>query len=267
MATEMPLHTVYDTATIRAVTQECQQEFRTCAEVPALTEKHWAENRLADFNLWGAWVGASAEEPNSLELHLYHDSEAQKVVISTLSILIAWLRKCKEVAETQRTGSQPPAAASDSNAIPTRTNTSDGHETPIGLQEAKKSVGDILAALIDLGIAIGHDVGGVPSRFTAADRALEEQADGSLYLELTEHLKFVLSSAKIPRIATRSNEALMRRTSYQELAVPKSWAVVGDVSHEQLILLKANIKRHNRFVYAQKREVSLKVLQVQADTS
>lgn len=246
MATESPLHPAYDTATIRAVTQECQEAFRACTEVPALTETHWADNRLVDFNLWGARVGAIAEEPNSLELYLHHDSEAQKVVISTLSLLTAWLRKCKEVAETQRTGSQPPDAY-DPNAMPTRTTISDKYEKAIGLQEAIKSVGEILAVLIDLGVAIGHDAGGVSSLFTEADRALEQQVDGSKYSELTEYWKSVLSLSKTPRIATRPDE-------------------VSDVSHDQLILLKANIKRHNRFVYAKQREVSLSFLQVQAGT-
>lgn len=45
----------------------CRLSLEDCLTVESLREHGWAENRLADFNLWAAGVGASAPTQASLD--------------------------------------------------------------------------------------------------------------------------------------------------------------------------------------------------------
>lgn len=57
----------------------------------------WAENRLFDFNLWAAGVGASAKLTASLDYRLASQPEGRIVVMGFLSALLAALEECKEL--------------------------------------------------------------------------------------------------------------------------------------------------------------------------
>ncbi|KAF7682277.1 hypothetical protein GT037_001253 [Alternaria burnsii] len=230
---------------------------------------HWAENRLADFNLWDAGIGASAGDPNSLDLRLHHDVSAQKVVTGTLSTLIAWLQKCIELASISPTDRRRSAEASRPDGLLLQATSSDRHESEngepsISLQEAKTSVEEVLDVLIDLGIAIRQ--AGVSSRFMKADRALERQKDDGIYSELVNHLRFLLSLGKIPRTATSKGEGSHITVSQDQLAAFEH-CIVDELPDEQQVLLNANIKRHHRFMHARKRGAKLGLQGVRLDAS
>ena len=57
----------------------------------------WAENRLADFNLWVAGVGASAKRRASLDERLALEPEVRAVVTNLLITLKVLVEKCKEL--------------------------------------------------------------------------------------------------------------------------------------------------------------------------
>lgn len=252
-------HETYDTETIRSITRVCRQTLQSCAKTPALTEMYWAENRLADFNLWDAGIGASADEPNSLDSRLRHDTSARKVITGTLGTLIAWLQKCLEVTRNSRTDRRLSAEASNPGVLPLQAISSDKHELeddepPISLQEAKISVGELLDVLIDLGIAIRQ--AGMSSRITKADRALERQEDDSPYPELVNHLRFLLSLGKVPRTTPSTGEGSHITASQDRMAAFED-CIVGKLPNEQQILLDTNIKRHHRFMHARERGAKL----------
>lgn len=55
----------------------------------------WAENRLAEFNLWAAGAGAFAGEKASLDARLALQMDTQTFVISILSLLLSCVEKCR----------------------------------------------------------------------------------------------------------------------------------------------------------------------------
>jgi hypothetical protein len=83
---------IFDAAAI------CRAQLEQCDTRPALNEDHWARNRLADFSLWNAGVGATAKKHMSLDVRLQNDDAARSVVIGILSTLTAWTKKCSDLA-------------------------------------------------------------------------------------------------------------------------------------------------------------------------
>ena len=264
--------TAYDTLTIRSAALVCRQRLVVCAKTPVLTEKHWAQNRLADFNLWDAGVGASVYDPNSLDLRLGHDRSARKLVIGTLSALSAWLQKCIEIAKASSTETGTLDDVSDSDGLSSQASDSyereDTAELPISLGEAKDSIADLLDVLIDLGMVIRQ--AGASSRFRKADRTFElrMRRPDEAYSILAEHLRFVLSLSAIPRqTTTPGHDSPPTRHSYSERVVPHHWTVANTLQFEQQVLLDTNMKRFNRFVFAMERGEKLDFRREQENAS
>lgn len=58
-------------------------------------QDEWAENLLADFNLWSAGAGASANDRASLDHRLAPEPDVRAVVINLLSMLNAVVKRCQ----------------------------------------------------------------------------------------------------------------------------------------------------------------------------
>jgi len=54
----------------------------------------WAENRLADFNLWASGIGASARNRASLDARLAVRPDARDVIASLLRLLNSVVEEC-----------------------------------------------------------------------------------------------------------------------------------------------------------------------------
>jgi hypothetical protein len=78
-------------------TQACLRSFNECLTVPVLGHREWVENRLADFNLWAAGVGASAKESLSLDSRLVCEPGMRTVVIDLLKTLMVYVHQCKNI--------------------------------------------------------------------------------------------------------------------------------------------------------------------------
>jgi hypothetical protein len=85
--------------TISEATAACFQSFTDCLGVESLAKDEWAENRLADFNLWVSGTGASAQKRASLESRLALEPEAREVILSLLDQLTKTVDKCKTLSE------------------------------------------------------------------------------------------------------------------------------------------------------------------------
>lgn len=59
----------------------------------------WAENRLADFNLWASGVGASATTQASLDWRLHYQPKARIVLVSLLVALKEFVEQCNDLGE------------------------------------------------------------------------------------------------------------------------------------------------------------------------
>ncbi len=54
----------------------------------------WAENRLADFNLWAAGSGAFAGQRASLDDRLAYEQDTKTLVVNMLTLLYSCISAC-----------------------------------------------------------------------------------------------------------------------------------------------------------------------------
>lgn len=78
-------------------TSACRRSLQGCQPIAALIDGGWAENRLSDFNLWAAGVGASAEAHVSLDWRLHFQPEARVVLTNLLFVLKGLVEQCKNL--------------------------------------------------------------------------------------------------------------------------------------------------------------------------
>jgi hypothetical protein len=278
---------------IRAATQVCRQRLQECASQASLRERHWAENRSSDFNLWDSGVGACANELNCLDKRLERDISAQKVVIGALSTLAAWTTKCRQLAEAVEPTTRLPDHQPGSNSMSPNEQNTDPPDS-ITLDEAKDTVKRLLKILVDLEIAIRR--AGTASRVRRADRTFNKRKDR--YAELSEHLEFILRVSGAPRrnhtsanqrsapanidkivIAPAPDQSGASQQSHSsadqrsapaktdeidvESALGQLRGVKAPLRPEQQILLLANIKRTDRFLFYKGRQEQLRSEQAQ----
>ena len=82
---------------IHEATLKCRRSFTACLEVETLTKDEWAENRLADFNLWISGTGAEAAKRASLDSRLAHRPEVRDVVANILNLLAGVVDDCRKL--------------------------------------------------------------------------------------------------------------------------------------------------------------------------
>lgn len=91
----MAVNLLPDPHSIFNASNACRQSFEDCLTVTSLINNEWAENRLAEFNLWAAGVGASVKERASLDTRLTLQTEVRDVVTNLLVMLKAFIEECK----------------------------------------------------------------------------------------------------------------------------------------------------------------------------
>ena len=116
-------------ASISTAAQQCRALLRACRELDALKHDEWAENRLAEFNLWTASSGVFAGDRASLDYRLAPHPEVKSVMVSLLAVLTESLTQC------QYYGMEQPAAVEEAELV------SDAHSDD---EEASSSSGSIL---------------------------------------------------------------------------------------------------------------------------
>lgn len=84
---------------ISEATAVCSQSFTDCLAIEALMTDEWAENRLADFNLWVSGIGASAHGRASLDSRLALKLETREVIVNLLRLLAGVVDECKELGQ------------------------------------------------------------------------------------------------------------------------------------------------------------------------
>ncbi|KAM0345648.1 hypothetical protein ACHAPU_006302 [Fusarium lateritium] len=223
-------------------------------------ELEWAENRLAEFKLWAGGVGAFASDRASLDARLAVEWETKSLVTSILILLRACIERCwsnavEEFNEGRFSPNEhesPPSSNSsqtldepkespeptprsfspwsDSSATDSESRDDTDQESPdLGnLEAAKSEVEQIIDHLIRLGVAIRKS--GTSSRSQKADR----------YFKDSDHQDFLRYLTVI--VLGRGTEDGREQFEID----PKSLSPV----QERLVM--ANLRRRNRFLYAQR---------------
>lgn len=229
---------------IADVTVSCLKHFNDCLGVDFLMVDEWAENRLADFNIWIFGTGATARGKASLDSRLAGRPETKEIIIELLHHLGVLIRQCKDFGREAETFDYAPVPSNDEDLLevdqspqhsPLRSfspwsDASGTDEKPSctvvvpekPLLQTKlqkmKNIETILDQLARISVAIRRS--GTHSRLQKADHRLNPDD----HQVLRDHLIVIL----------------LRRPGH-----------IADLTEVQKRLLDANIKRRNRFIYAQ----------------
>lgn len=159
-----------------------------CTSIKPLMVNEWAENRLMDFNLWDAGVGASLKSHACLDERLITQPAVQTVVLGLLSALKAFAQDCigsghGDFLEAHRrpnnvggsgsstnigrsTVDDPFASWSDESSLDSIDSENARSKKPV-LEQAMAGMESVLNQLIRLGMAIRTS--GTVSRLRKAD--------------------------------------------------------------------------------------------------
>ncbi|KAL2858223.1 hypothetical protein BJX68DRAFT_163001 [Aspergillus pseudodeflectus] len=215
--------TIFDAAT------ECRYIFRTAITTPRLMHQEWPENRLADFNLWASSAGASATGKASLDYRLRENLDAHTILINLLSMLRILVQKCISQGKVR---ALTVSSLTDAHLI-----AGEVGYTAAGLSSkettSRKDVEDNINRLTRLTVAIRK--AGTRARLQKADSSFNP--DDSQLVTLRQHLEFLL--------LVRPDEHGGSDSSGKQLGVAR-------VNPIQQRLIDANLRRRNRFMYAQK---------------
>lgn len=81
-------------------TDACRKGLAKCVDIEELMQDEWAENGLADFNLWASGVGASALGRASLDARLALRPDARDTIANLLQVLTAAVEECKSLGKS-----------------------------------------------------------------------------------------------------------------------------------------------------------------------
>jgi hypothetical protein len=236
------------TATISIIAQHCRHKLHECVRVQRVTGLHWAQNRLSDFNVWDAGVGASARQSQSLEVRLRDDDTATEFVVSALSTLRAWLDiylRC----DKDSTGE--PEVLSN----PTSPKFHVSLHGDISRAEAEESIEQLFQVLIKLGIAIRQ--AGSPSHMRNADRDFRRRKGE--YKAFETEMATRLIWKKIQSMLACGLEVSRVQTRYDQMQKDMLKSMEEDaLPYETQAIVEANARRRHRFTFAAKRANMLK---------
>ncbi|KAK8092842.1 hypothetical protein PG999_014429 [Apiospora kogelbergensis] len=234
------------TLSILEAATKCRDAFLQCTACADLMKLEWAENRLADFNLWANGIGAFAGHRASVDDRLSHDPDTRNIIAHVLGLLQSCIQQCLSIANSSTIDSlartshghdvgslSPPEdlprsfspfsdESSDSEPASRPDDNVDDLTTFTSLM---RDVEQLMNQLAKISLAIRN--AGTTSRFRKADK-LFHPGD---YIDLRTYL-----------------ENIVRSRPPGPLGVGLD-GLRNDITPAQKRLVGANLRRRNRFVY------------------
>jgi len=88
-----PEEVIYNTTPI------CRKSLSDCIDSEKLMQNEWAENRLADFNLWASGLGVLVHRRASLNARLALRPDARDAVANLLQVFTVAVEGCKALGD------------------------------------------------------------------------------------------------------------------------------------------------------------------------
>ncbi|CAI7654280.1 unnamed protein product [Penicillium bialowiezense] len=233
---------------IKQAAQQCIKGFIRCLDTPVLMENEWAENRLADMNLWISGTGACARGRASLDSRLASKPEACDVIVNLLHLLDAIIEECWMQSQVLESHSdldeenpdhaeyegQDRAFSPWSEDSSSDSQSEDAHVTRIPsaspLREIMYNIESMQDQFARIAVAVRRS--GTRSRL--------QKADGRFKVAEHQELEGHLVGMLLTQLGYRPKE----RDPSQ-------------LNEVQLRLVRCNLKRRNRFIYTQEHSMGL----------
>ncbi|GAM36942.1 hypothetical protein TCE0_022r06437 [Talaromyces pinophilus] len=257
---------------IAEATTACQNSLTECLAIESLREE-WAEDRLADFKLWDASVGASSNKKASLEERLILKRHVRNVVLDLLIVLKSTIDQCRELghkadqhAYTTVVDDEHGADKAYENPASTGSGSNLDSVSEM-LLEAVQTADTLLNDLVRLSVVIRK----------AAINSHNLKADSLFHYEhpdlqaLQRHLRYVIMFR--PKCLEDERNAFWDGlgTDFLELSISEksdclnrlevdSWKfslTSNQLTAVQERLISANLRRNHRFRYSQRHALKL----------
>jgi len=254
-------------------TAACNQSFKACLAVEPLTKNEWAENRLADFNLWASGIGASTRSRASLDSRLALRPETRDVIANVLRLLAATVDKCKKLGEVL-----PPSVSGqllidvwDHAALSETTQTVSelsGDEDVRGRQAALSPEEPALRSFSPWSDASDTQLENEVENLCSSDLLHKHKREVEMMLDQLARIAFAVRRSgrrsrlqkADQRFKPAEHEELQKHLTTVLLARPefsKDQIDVSKLSEIQQRLIHCNLKRRNRLLYAQQHSIWL----------
>ncbi|RSL53220.1 hypothetical protein CEP54_010490 [Fusarium duplospermum] len=264
-------------ASIFEATQATHHTLESCKSVEVQRVRDWAENRILDFNLWAAGIGALSTSRSSLDKRIASQPAVRSVVLGLLSALKTLTQHCLDLGSGPTSNSSPyfvqdgdepdldGSSSEQSDTFAPWSDNSDSEETgqkPCKslLEQAMAETDSVLSQLIRVGKVIR--AAGTVSRL--------RRADGNFSFEDYQHLEDegYKQSPKVDIEDLRALKAHLMTVLFAQppenvtglrLVARNPWSFETDFNnlqdhHRSTIeqLCFANLLRRNRFNYAKR---------------
>ncbi|KAF1828138.1 hypothetical protein BDW02DRAFT_603717, partial [Decorospora gaudefroyi] len=260
-----------DITTIAGATIACREGLERCMTIESLKRQGWAENRLADFNVWDSGLGACSNRRASLEDRLALKPQVRAAVLNLLVLYKHSIDICIDfgLLHDERGNFNFGGELSNDTSVDDSEHISTGltndEELTIDdatLPEAIENADLVLNDLARLAVLIRK--AGTTSRLYKADKTFDPRAQK--HKELRDHL-YQLLLAQPSLLEGRRHEhwdnidpSLVGISSEEKNAY---WARVDQdtieflhddraITEVQTRLVVANLRRSHRFAYSQR---------------
>lgn len=253
---------------ISSATQRCHQLLTQCLDVRLLMDSEWAENRLADFNLWASGIGAAATETDKISLgaRLRGRPTLLTIFIRLLQMLIGFLEECLALGVHQSadeleqhlrwlTRSRHDMVTEHEQRSRTLRTRPGPNRRPSRPPSPWSDQSSLDSTLDDLG---DHDNGRLAETMMSVDSTLDQLNNLSLAVRRAgSQLRLQKADSRFNRSDHSSLETFLKFwvltcTSTKPIPLDSSADDRHHLSPIQLRLIEANLIRRNRFLYAQR---------------
>ncbi|KAH0532212.1 hypothetical protein TsFJ059_000935 [Trichoderma semiorbis] len=274
---------------IHHATMGCISDFESCLSIKPLMKEGWAENRLADLNLWASGVGALASPGASLDRRLQFQPKPRLVLINLLLTLRDFISSCrmhglnktpvkKENIDNEAESETAPVSPAEStlgltlgdDSNPTGNSTSWFTSLAYNLKTVSdtctdssvedevhdphsgvtlKKVMKDIDDILDQLIMLGFAIR--KSGTVARLRKADSSFKPNENEDLQKHLEFILL-----------NSAAGRQKYSEENVENTTEKKIREVTPEQQHLILANLRRRHRFRYARRHQQKLDQLTI-----
>jgi len=286
MASSTDEESPIDVGNVMAAAINCRQSLERCLAITSLRNEDWAENRLADFNLWDSGLGASSVGRSSLKDRLTSKPYLRDAILNLLVVYQGSVELCAElgkitgsaVVDTRFANQLPGLDHNRSREHPfhqsstVRLNTGTGGDvldhcrsvggghTHVTLSKAKENADAVLNDLVGLAALIRK--AGTRSRLLKADQTFNPN-DPRLQA-LRDHLSLlVLSRPEQLNDPHEANSAHPISSIAKDLSIenndggtssnpsiPSLIKSTNALTPVQTRLIIANLRRAHRFTYS-----------------
>ncbi len=253
-----------------SVTQKCSRLLEQCLEIDLLMEREWAENKLAEFTLWASGIGASAPETDkiSLEARLRGRPALLAIFIRLLRMLMEFLQQCHQRSQNARPSSPlqhnsywDDSSKSDADRTRRRrrrASTRDGEKR----SRSSRSISPWSDSSLDSDSQSLHDpqLHPLADAMKSVDSTIDQLNNLSMAVRRTGN-QLRLQKADSRFMASEHSDLekfLMICFFADPSGVPgETPSGLNRLSAVQTRLINANLRRRNRFLYAQRHSLKL----------